>query len=323
MAKVFFSYSHDDETYRNQLEKHLASLRHEGLIEQWHDRRLLAGADVNGEIDEQLNQADVILLLVSASFLASHYCYTIEMGRALERHAKGEARVIPIIVRSCDWLSTPLKGLLAVPTDGKPITSWTNYDEAYTDVAKQIRAVVEKLSTGSTPKAAPVTSKAQAPQSAQPPLQIDALAPRSSNLRLRKQFSQLDHDQFRHETFEYLARYFENSLEELKARNAGIEAQFRRIDANKFTAAIYQNGARRCECAINLGASGFSSNAITFSADASSRGNSFNEQLSVDHDDQAMFLKPLGMASFDNAPKQLSQQGAAEMYWSMLIERLQ
>ncbi len=89
MAKVFFSYSHDDEAYRDQLEKHLALLRHEGLIESWHDRRILAGADLNQVIDDQLNQADVILLLVSASFLSSRYCYSIEMARALERQSRG------------------------------------------------------------------------------------------------------------------------------------------------------------------------------------------------------------------------------------------
>src|SRR6185503_16598921 len=98
MAKVFFSYSHDDEQYRDQLEKHLALLKREGLVESWHDRRIRAGSPLAQEIDQQLERADVVLLLVSASFLASDYCYSIEMQRAMERHAAGEATVIPVIV---------------------------------------------------------------------------------------------------------------------------------------------------------------------------------------------------------------------------------
>lgn len=324
MAKVFFSYSHDDEHHRDQLAKHLASLRHSGLIEEWHDRRLLAGADVNGEIDQKLNEADVVLCLVSASFLASHYCYKIEMQRALERHRMGEARVVPIIVRDCDWMLTPLGGLLAAPTDGKPITSWANLDEAFTNVAKQIRAVVQDLSNRPAQGAAAGGGGgAQGPRTVPPRAMAVPVAPRSSNLQMRKQFTQLQQDTYRTESFEYMAQYFENSLDDLKIGNAGIETQFRRIDANCFTATIYQHGDRKCECAINLGGGGFSSNAITYSADASSRGNSFNEQVSVEHDDQAMFLKPMGMASYGNAPKQLSQDDAAAYYWGLLMKRLQ
>jgi hypothetical protein len=322
MAKVFFSYSHDDEPYRDQLEKHLASLRHEGLIESWHDRRLLAGSVVDDAIDAQINEADVILLLISASFIDSRYCYTIEMQRALERHVAGEATVVPVIVRPCDWMSTPLQKLLAVPRDGKAITTWANYDEAYTDVARQIRALVKRRSGGATP--GPVSQAAVAPaaaaRAAESPV---ASTPRSSNLRVRKEFSQLEQDQFLQDTFGYIARYFESSLDELKARNEGVERQFRNVDANTFTAAIYQRGVKKSECAINLGGGGFRSNAISYSANASSRGNSFNEQISVEHDDQAMFLKPLGMASFGNNKQKLSQEGAAELFWSLLVERLQ
>ncbi|MQT85808.1 TIR domain-containing protein [Pseudomonas sp. FSL R10-2964] len=103
MAKVFFSYSHDDEALRNQLEKHLASLKHEGLVDSWHDRRLVAGEMVDNAIDAQIDAADIVLLLVSASFLSSHYCYSVEMQRALARHARKDCRVVPVILRACDW----------------------------------------------------------------------------------------------------------------------------------------------------------------------------------------------------------------------------
>src|SRR5688572_26894423 len=92
---VFFSYYHKDEELRDRLETHLAMLKRDGTIETWHDRRITAGDEFAGVIDEQLEIADLILLLVSADFLNSRYCYDVELKRAMERHTAGEARVIP------------------------------------------------------------------------------------------------------------------------------------------------------------------------------------------------------------------------------------
>lgn len=148
-VNVFFSYSHKDELMRNELEKHLTMLKRNEIIATWHDRKIDAGSELDTEVDENIKAADVILLLVSADFLDSNYCYDIEMKIALERHEKKEARVIPVILRSCDWTSSPLKGLLALPTDGKSVSSWNDKDEAYLVIAKGIKNVVEKISTSS------------------------------------------------------------------------------------------------------------------------------------------------------------------------------
>jgi len=134
MASVFFSYSHADEELRDQLEKHLTMLRRQGLISAWHDRRIKAGDAIDTRISAELEQASIILLLVSSDFLASEYCYDVEMMRAMERHATGEARVIPIILRPCDWHDAPFGKLLAAPTDGKAVTKWSNRDEAWLDM---------------------------------------------------------------------------------------------------------------------------------------------------------------------------------------------
>src|SRR5213080_3948433 len=107
MVAVFFSYSHKDEDLRDQLETHLAMLKRQGVISAWHDRRLIAGSDIDTGITEELEGADIILLLVSPDFLASDYCYGVEMTRALERQAAGEARVIPVILRPCEWKQAP------------------------------------------------------------------------------------------------------------------------------------------------------------------------------------------------------------------------
>lgn len=314
MASVFFSYSHDDEPHRDQLEKHLALLKRQGLIQAWHDRRILAGNDFGDAIDQELERAEIVLLLVSSSFLASDYCYSREMGRAMERQEAGLARVIPVIVRPCDWHTAPFGRLNAIPRDGKAVSTWANHDEAYAEVARQIRAIVQQppSSIPTVPARLAATSAVQGTAD---------LLPRTSNLRLKKEFTELDRDGFLQESFEFAARLFEGSLSELQKRNAGTECRFRRVDANTFTAAVYQSGKEASECSICLGG-GFRTSSITFSFDASARGSSFNESLSVESDDQSLFLKPLGM-NMPRNDQRLTQQGAAEFLWSMLIGRLQ
>jgi hypothetical protein len=142
---LFYSYSHKDEELRNQLETHLALLRRQGFIHQWHDRRIGAGQEWAGAIDVNLESAQIILLLVSADFIASDYCYEQEMARAIERHEAGEACVIPVILRAVDWTDAPFAKLQALPKDGKPVTAWVDRDAAWLDVARGIRKAVEAL----------------------------------------------------------------------------------------------------------------------------------------------------------------------------------
>lgn len=144
-VEVFYSYSHKDESLRDELLNHLSALKRQGVIANWHDRKIGAGREWKGEIDEHLDNAQVILLLISSDFLASDYCYDVEMKRAMERHEKGEARVIPVILRPVDWSGTLFAKLQALPRDAKPVTTWSNQDEAFADVARGIRAAVEDL----------------------------------------------------------------------------------------------------------------------------------------------------------------------------------
>src|SRR6266446_760551 len=161
--ELFYSYAHEDEELRNQLDKHLSLLKRQGLIAGWHDRQISAGKEWAKEINTHLNTAHIILLLISADFLASNYCYSVEMERALERHEAGEARVIPIILRPVDWEHEPfLQKLQALPTDAKPVITWPSppsYDTAFTDIVKGIRKVIEEYQQNpllSTSKAAPL-----------------------------------------------------------------------------------------------------------------------------------------------------------------------
>lgn len=153
-AKLFISYSHEDEVYKDQLLTHLTMLKREGLIEPWSDRAIMAGEDFSAAIDGELAKADIILLLVSANFIQSAYCYSREMTRAMELHRGGRAHVVPVIVRPCDWQKSPFGTLNATPRGGKAITTWRNDDEAYLDVVQAIRRIVEKSEDVSAPDAA-------------------------------------------------------------------------------------------------------------------------------------------------------------------------
>jgi tetratricopeptide (TPR) repeat protein len=142
---MFISYAHEDEPLRKELEKHLSLLQRQGLVSTWQDRQITAGTKWAQEIDEHLKSASIILLLISADFLASDYCSGVEMNRALERHEADQARVIPILLRPVDWKGAPFAHLQALPTDAKAITTWSNQDEAFVDVVAGLRRVIEDL----------------------------------------------------------------------------------------------------------------------------------------------------------------------------------
>ena len=142
--EVFISYSHKDELLKDELEKHLSILKRQKLILTWFDRKIGAGEEWMGQIDEHLDSSQIILLLISADFLASDYCYDIEMTHAMERHESGEARVIPIILRPVDWKDAPFGKLQALPTNAEPVVSkkWGSTDEAFVDITKGLRDAI-------------------------------------------------------------------------------------------------------------------------------------------------------------------------------------
>jgi hypothetical protein len=320
MASLFFSYSHKDEDLRNELEVHLSALKRQGVISTWHDRRITAGTELGAAIDENLNAADVILLLVSPDFIDSDYCYEKEMDRAMERHKRGEARVIPVILRPCNWHELPFGGLRATPTDGKPVTRWPDQDEAFLDVVQAIKAALEEL--GQKPKLPAVADGTAQPWVAA--VQESISAPRSSNLRVKKEFTDLDRDRFLHEGFEFIAKFFENSMQELVSRNPGLDQTFRRIDANRFTAVVYQSGQKVCTGSASIGDGLMGRDSIAYSMDDNPRRGSMNESVSVNNDEQSLYFQALGMQSMGGRDKQkLTPQGAAEVFWDLFINPLQ
>lgn len=311
-VQVFISYSHKDDQFRQELDVHLSMLKRQGIIDVWHDRRIVAGDEIDQTISNALETADLVLLLVSPDFLNSNYCYQNEMLRAMERHKSNATHVVPIIVRPCDWTDTPFAGLKATPTDAKAITKWPNKDEAYLEVVKEIKAVSQRR--GGARKQSRPTQPA-APRDGVPP------NPRSSNLRVTRKFTEADRDAFLEEAFEYLARFFDGSLDELAKRNQGIDVRFRRQSSMSFTAVVYRHGEAQARCRIFVGTSFGSKGEILYSNDDRETSDSYNDRLRVVEGDQSLGLT----SGWGGMPTEevLTFEGAAEHYWGKFIDPLQ
>jgi TIR domain len=145
--KIFFCYARADQQFLEELKSHLLPMQHNGLIKMWHDQNISAGREWVREIADEINTSQIILLLISRHFMSSDYCYSIEMKQAMERHKRGEARVIPIILRPTLWQNAPFGKLQALPQNAKPVThrSWGNRSEAFLSIAQGIQKVVAEL----------------------------------------------------------------------------------------------------------------------------------------------------------------------------------
>lgn len=175
--RIFYSYSHADDAFRIRLEKHLKLLERQGQIAPWSDRKILPGEEWSRQIDERLERADVILFLVSADFFASEYCWGVEVKRAMERHLAGEALVVPLILRAYDWHTAPFAKLQALPPEGKAVELWPNQDEAWAEVAKALRRLIESRAGISAPTAGAAPSD--------PTRYLEALEAENSFVELR------------------------------------------------------------------------------------------------------------------------------------------
>lgn len=142
---IFLSYAHADEAMKIELDKNLIMLKRSDKINVWQDRKIMAGTEWDAAIATELAGADIILLLISVDFNNSQYIWDKELKVAMERHEKNEARVIPVILRTCDWSEMPYAKLQALPTGAVPVTSFADRDVAYTDVAKGVRTVVDHM----------------------------------------------------------------------------------------------------------------------------------------------------------------------------------
>lgn len=144
--KVFISYSHQDDALRQRLDVHLSLLKRQGVLEVWHDRRLQGGEHWEEAIDQALEEADIVLLLISPDFIASDYCYGRELTVALERDRRHEAVVVPLLLHPCDWQSAPFARCQAFPRDNQPISIHPRGENAaFSLVVAELRRLAETL----------------------------------------------------------------------------------------------------------------------------------------------------------------------------------
>ena len=157
--RVFYSYSHQDDAMRQRLNVFLRPLVQQKRIVEWHDRKIGPGADWASEISSALKSADIILFLVSPDFLASEYCFGVEVDEALARLKRKEVLVVPVLLKKCLWKDSRFSELQHIPRDGKDVASWNPPDDGFNTVAEEIRDLIGSWEVQRQAEAAVVTDE--------------------------------------------------------------------------------------------------------------------------------------------------------------------
>ncbi len=312
MPKLFFSYSHKDEEMRDALEKHLSMLIREGLITTIHDRRILAGENLDDAISSHIKDSKIILCLLSPDFIASDYCYSNEMQVALDRHNRKEACVIPVILRYCEWKKTPLSKLNGTPRDNKPIKAWADQDEAMLSVTESVRASAESLGLEASYKEAPHRTPAE---------DGATYELRSSNMQISRVFNDYDRDTFVRTSFEHCVEFITNSVSELEERHSNIQGNATRIDENRFTAALYKDGKKTSAISIFIGRQ-FSNHEINFNLSDRADTNLTNGGFRL-IDGRGNLAFSSNFHDGNREQRNLNVHSVSELLWMQLIKPLQ
>lgn len=306
--KTFISYAHRDQALLERLHTHLAMLRRDHTITQWYDRDIMAGGEIDREIAKQLNECRLFLALVSPDFLSSRYCYETEMTNAIRRHDAGEITVVPIILEPCDWLSSPLSKFKALPRDGKPISEWTNQNTAFLDIVTELRRLAASTSVADSNPKSPRT---------------DTPERTTSKYRVKREFDQIDRDDFRTEAYEVIRDYFEKSTRELDGIE-GLRGRYQSIRPLSFTCTVVNHlmkSNRSGTASITVHAGGRTGlGDIYYAHDANAEVNRANGSFRIDADDYHLYLRGdfLGTQGRDRT---WSPQEAAHRLWEEFLSR--
>jgi len=141
-VKVFISYAHKDEQIKEELTKHFSGLIRSKRIIAWNDRKILPGEEWDTAIRTALEEADIVICLISADFMASNYINDVEIGRTIKRHNQGLTKLIPILARPCDFVNSSLSHIQALPRDARPISIWENRDEAFVNIVNEFKKII-------------------------------------------------------------------------------------------------------------------------------------------------------------------------------------
>ena len=306
--KVFISYSHKDEAALERLHTHLAVLRRDGRIDEWFDREILAGGEIDAEVGERLESSGLFLMLVSPDFLASDYCVEREMERALERHRSNDARVVPIIVEPCDWASTPLRDLKALPRDGKPVSDWTNENNAYLEVVQELRRVLEV-------EGVPGAAEQSEARIQQEPARFGV-----RRYRVKRDFDEIDRNDYREAAFGIIRGYFERAVAEIDAIE-DLRGRFTSLSAGSFTCMIV-NRAREhgtAHITVHRRTENLFVGDISYSFTENASPNTANGMYTIEADEYELFLSSL-MTGIGRHEERLTPEVVAEYLWEEFLE---
>ena len=309
MMKVFISYSHKDEAALELLHTQLAVLQRDGCIDEWFDRKIFAGGRIDTEINERLECSELYLLLVSPDFLASDFCMEREMKRALERHRSGEARVIPIIIEHCDWASTPLRDLKALPRDGKPVSEWTNENNAYLDVVQELRRVL---------------AAEEVPQAAEHGEAAGRAAPGRSGVhryRAKRDFDEIDCSDFLEEAFGFIRDYFKRAIAEIDTIE-DLRGRFVSLSADSFTCTIVNRARKHGTAHITVHGriENVSCGDISYSFTKNGSPNLSDGSFTIKADEYELYLSSM-MMSWGSQGEKLTPATAAQQLWEEFLQK--
>ena len=313
--KAFISYSHKDQLLCDKLHAHLAVMKSQGHLDVWVDQKILPGGEIDSEISEHLESCELFLPLVSSDFLDSGYCQDVEMTRAIELHHANQLRIVPIIIRPCDWQETMLGKLKCLPWDGNAVSIWGNEDAAFLDIVQGLRSVIAEEKQ---PEESTDTARLEVPSNKRTvPVH---------QYRARRDFDAIDRSEFRDLAFGEIRAYFEAAAKDINGTE-GLRARLSLKGANTFTCTIVNSGLRPPKAAhIGVYAGGGTIGAwdIWYSFSEHDLENSANGILTIESDGYSLFLKPVLMPSVlmgHGNEDLMSPNTAAERIWREFLDQ--
>ncbi|RYD52603.1 MAG: toll/interleukin-1 receptor domain-containing protein [Sphingobacteriales bacterium] len=236
--KAFISYSHKDEAFLDRLHTHLAQLRRDGILSTWTDEQIPAGSQLDQIISRELESAQVFIALLSPDYIASNYCYEKEFESALKRVEAGDLIIVPIILESCEWLSTPFGKFKALPKDGKAISTWQNANTAFLNITQELRKLL--TSTGTPPSDLTL------------PNNQDTVSSSGRNYRVKKDFDSIQKMDFAKESFDELKEILTGFLKEIGQSDDQIKHRAITDTSNTFEAILVNRHKVNTECMIRI-----------------------------------------------------------------------
>ncbi len=304
MRKLFISYSHQDDKYLDLFHKHLANLKRENHVSTWTDRDILTGK-LDENIWKALEESQIFIALLSPDYIASSYCYDKEFKTALQRVEDGNLIIVPIIMESCDWQSSPFSDFKILPKDAKPVANWDNPNNAMVDVIQTIRRLLQAgddVESDSHP-----TSPTSIPK----------------NYRIKRDFDSIQKLEFIEESYVQIRTLIIRFIEELQGYD-NIKARMVVDKPNEMEFIIVNRNKIATEATVNIGVSsnmaglGFQAKEkqLFYTVNRSFQNNNADNIFSVGFDDYDLFWTNGGMNRFfQQGPQRLSSSDIANKVW--------